>query len=310
VVACRPGQSPRCARSPCVSLQKQMPVDISLVGPRWATLILGGGHGAWVLGLQVSRSGPVWRHPEAWVAESRAVEPEYVFVYRACCALLGAAVVALQLYARGTAVLKYFTVLTWCCMTLYFLLAATATLRYLGRVNAAAAARKEGDAKGRPKPPKDMSRLGFAVTALFNMLGCSTLNVTLTTWLLLWPMLRNHADPEVTRVAKQLLFNWTSNLQHGGNLGLLLADAVLTDVPLSPSLFFGVQSLYSAAYTFFVMWFRQRHGWWIYVFLDHELPHARWTFAVFFVVHWVFYGLFAGAVVYLRRLLRRSDKTD
>lgn len=59
-----------------------MPVDISLVGPRWATLILGGGHGAWVLGLQVSRSGPVWRHPEAWVAESRAVEPEYVFVYR------------------------------------------------------------------------------------------------------------------------------------------------------------------------------------------------------------------------------------
>ena len=183
--------------------------------------------------------------------------------------------VALQLYARGTAVLKYFTVLTWCCMTLYFLLAATATLRYLGRVNAAAAARKEGDAKGRPKPPKDMSRLGFAVTALFNMLGCSTLNVTLTTWLLLWPMLRNHADPEVTRVAKQLLFNWTSNLQHGGNLGLLLADAVLTDVPLSPSLFFGVQSLYSAAYTFFVMWFRQRHGWWIYVFLDHELPHAR-----------------------------------
>jgi len=226
------------------------------------------------------------------VSSSPAVSDRALLRWRASVAGLMGCLSLYQKYRRGLRVARFYTVLSWDLLTLYFALAALATHRRL----------RGGDRAG-GRGGGGMSRLELFVVGLFNMLGTTTLNVCLTTWLVLYPMLRASPEPELRRVAGMLASTPTSWLQHGGNVALLLVDAGLCATPLSLRMYEGFQAVYAVAYIAFAAWLRRTAGYWLYLFLDHSLPVAPVVFLLFYAAHYAFYGAFCVAVAGARRWL-------
>lgn len=206
-----------------------------------------------------------------------------------------------QLAARGPWIFTFFTVWNWWLLTFYFGAAAASSLRSWragarpGPATRSARACAHPSAAPRARqPPADW--LDRAAATAFHVTIPVAAVIDLATWLVLVPMLMADPDPVKRAAWADLMFSFSSYMQHGGNVAMMVGDAALNRIPV---MFYWGKAWITLWFSLFGLWstlFFIRTGRFIYPFLDFHKPAALGMYVGYIVVMWALFGAFVAAV--------------
>lgn len=241
-----------------------------------------------------TKSGQDARHDRAAsVTSARLGSPRTLLYTRAATFGFAVCVAVRQSTFTGTMQFKYYTVWSFLLLIAYFGMAAIASWRRVRRIGS-------DDAAGRT-----VDLLEHTVIVLYHIMLTTVFIVDITTWTVLYPMIkRTTTGAELERI-KKLMLCFTSYIQHGGNAILVLTDFALNDISIHPYLF-GWVGLWSVTFgAWAILWYRLS-GEWLYPFINYTKPWAPIAYIGLYVGHWLFFGCVVGMQGLKERLLTAS----
>ncbi|GMH34511.1 hypothetical protein BSKO_02345 [Bryopsis sp. KO-2023] len=211
------------------------------------------------------------------IATSQTVSRGFLLGCRVLVSIGSVAILWGHAIRFGLTDLKYFTIWSYCLLTLYFVLASIITHWY----------------SAHPKDcqkNKQLESLCKFIAAIFHITATVVWIVDAVTWTVIWPMIKhsNRDKPEELAHATMRLFNIYSYVEHGVNIPIILVELSINNIRFERHML-GYVGLWSLYFGLFAIAFFYMTGRWIYTVIDFT---KTWSPLFYLGVHFAHYGCF------------------